>query len=411
MAFRHGVYTSEIETSLQTAPAVDSALPFVVGASPNTFGPVIVSSWRQFVELSGISEGTDDIAGDDGWHKHSLTSFAYLWFRLCGRSDCILRGIASADGSLSQNAVIAALDDIDTVYERTRRLPSLILVPYFGTTEAIWTAAKAKAALYGGRFKAVAIGDIQSSEHAFSGVTPNIISSPSDAVTAKTISSESLALLWPYIGIGNLRFDLSSVAVAVMNRVDAQNGDLPFVSPSNKNCYATGVYVLKGSGGSDGGEGYEEAPLFQSRDEINATLGANGLIGALNTADGWVLWGNSTTAFPGSTDVKDYLLASRRMFNYTQNAFQLFSQPRIDNPLNRRQLEGVVNSFNQILASLQGFGALNAASVSIDDERNTTEQLIRGVVYFRIRIAPPPPMQEINGVFEFDVQGFEASLA
>lgn len=645
MAFRHGVYTSEIETSLQTAPAVDSALPFVVGASPNTFGPVVVSSWRQFVELSGISEGVDDIAGDDGWHKHSLTSFAYLWFRLCGRSDCILRGIASADGSLSQNAVTAALDDIDTVYERTRRLPSLILVPYFGTTEAIWTAAKAKAALYGGRFKAVAIGDIQSSEHAFSGVTPNIISSPSDAVTAKTISSESLALLWPYIGIGNLRFDLSSVAVAVMNRVDAQNGDLPFVSLSNKNCYATGVYVLKGSGGepakahgqfpvlsveaasvgvdgnalkvtmwadfsndtvnvqldtptghklatltdfldeyisaetlneitfgegtsdgitdyvvfggriylstipesstdpviiqlsgggastkatgtfaevpadievleieaansgaagnnlrleiyqtsngvnvdiydsgsddpetpvfisyneiissergiyigdstfntfvdnndssvvitqyvvatggitvtsdndaenplkiqlsggSNGGEGYEEAPLFQSRDEINATLGANGLIGALNTADGWVLWGNSTTAFPGSTDVKDYLLASRRMFNYVQNIFQLFAQPRIDNPLNRRQLEGVVNSFNQILASLQGFGALNAASVSIDDERNTTEQLIRGVVYFRIRIAPPPPMQEINGVFEFDVQGFEASLA
>ena len=407
MAFRHGVYTSEIETSLQTAPAVDSALPFVVGASPNTFGPVVVSSWRQFVELSGISEGTDDIAGDDGWHKHSLTSFAYLWFRLCGRSDCILRGIASADGSLSQDAVIAALDDIDTVYERTRRLPSLILVPYFGTTEVIWTAIKSKAALYGGRFKAVAIGDMQSSEHAFSGVTPNIISSPSDAVTAKTVSSESLALLWPYIGIGNLRFDLSSVAVAVMNRVDAQNGDLPFVSPSNKNCYATGVYVLNGSGG----EGYEEAPLFQSRDEINATLGANGLIGALNTADGWVLWGNSTTAFPGSADVKDYLLASRRMFNYVQNTFQLFAQPRIDNPLNRRQLEGVVNSFNQILASLQGFGALNAASVSIDDERNTTEQLIRGVVYFRIRIAPPPPMQEINGVFEFDVQGFEASLA
>lgn len=636
MTFRHGVYTSEVETSLQTAPAVDSALPFVVGASPNTFGPVVVSSWRQFVELSGISEGTDDIAGDDGWHKHSLTSFAYLWFRLCGRSDCILRGIASADGSLSQDAAIAALNDIDTVYERTRRLPSLILVPYFGTTEAIWAEAKAKAALYGGRFKAVAIGDIQSSEHAFSGATPNIISAPSDAVTAKTVSSESLALLWPYIGIGNLRFDLSSVAVAVMNRVDAQNGDLPFVSPSNKNCYATGVYVLKGdggeavkargqfpvlsveaasvgvdgnalkvtmwanyedaivhvrvdtstgyregevdiatdyisaellnsitfsgqnitdyvifggciyitsipdvdtdpitiqlsggsasekatgefgeptltleaansgeagnnlrleiyqssngvvvdiydsesddpatpvftsyneiissesgvyisaitfnafvddndssvviaqyvvatgeitvpsyndaenpiiiqlSGGSNGGEGYEEAPLFQSRDEINATLGANGLIGALNTADGWVLWGNSTTAFPGSTDVKDYLLASRRMFNYVQNTFQLFAQPRIDNPLNRRQLEGVVNSFNQILASLQGFGALNAASVSIDDERNTTEQLIRGVVYFRIRIAPPPPMQEINGVFEFDVQGFEASLA
>jgi hypothetical protein len=263
-----------------------------------------------------------------------------------------------------------------------------------------------------------------------------------------------------------------------MNRVDGQNGGLPFVSPSNKNSYATGVYVLpqgtverslsdceidSSTGTSivvdaDGGPvsvgadvdgatasspenpdavfaatdgkwttrstiavspftfdvSYQERvekPLYQSRDEVNSSLGANGIVGFLNTADGWAIWGNGTTAFPGSTDVKDYMIPIRRMFNFTQNAFQVFAQPRIDNPLNRRQLEGVVNAFNQVLASYQGFGALNSASVALDDERNTTEQLIRGVVYFRIRIAPPPPMQEINGVFEFDVPGFEASLA
>lgn len=553
-AFRHGVYTSEVQTALQAAPAVDSALPFVVGAAKQSFPPTVISTWRQFVEVSGITEGTDDVAGDDGWHELSLVSFAYLWFRLCGRGDCVMRGIASADGSLSQGDVVAAINELDTVYERVRRLPSLVVVPYFGGNSAIWTAMKSKAEQYGGRFKAIAIGDIQCNEHALSGVTPTIISSPSDVAAAKTVSDTSLVLCWPYIGIGDLRFDLSSALVAVANRVDGQNGDLPFVSPSNKNCYATGVYVMPadeksisvegcytdpdlyvvdgkeqieatyaGQGGtrfavqftltqsgwttysgqltchavvnsSMGGDyentalvdfvdgvgsldiadgssvysptitvaevwdlgnhvtsgidipgvsatlgsvecvadagkwkaasavseasdfvasysEYNESPLYQSRDEVNSALGANGIVGALNTADGWVAWGNDTTAFPGSTDVKDYIIAERRMFNYTQNLFQLFAQPRIDNPLNRRQLEGVVNSFNQILASLQGFGALNSAAVELDDERNTTEQLIRGVVYFRIRIAPPPPMQEINGVFEFDVQGFEASLA
>lgn len=470
MAFRHGVYTSEVATSLQTAPAVDSALPYVVGASVSAFGPVVVTSWRQFVELSGITEGTHDVPGEDGWHSHSLVSFAYLWFRLCGRGDCIMCGIASVDGSISQADVISAIGKIDTVYERVRRLPSLIVVPYFGNVAEIWTAMKAKADLYGGRFRAVAVGDIASNEHVLSGQTPDIISAPVDVADAKTVLSESLALFWPYIGIGGMRFDMSSAACAVMNRVDAQNGNLPFVSPSNKNCYATGVYIMpdaeksisvagcvtdaslyvvkSGVAVTDGisisgatavlgsvvcvvddgkwkaasavseasafvvsYEEPQETPLFQSRDEVNTYLGANGIIGALNTADGWVLWGNSTTCFPGNTDVKDYMLAIRRMFNYTQNLFQVFAQPRIDNPLNRRQLEGVVNAFNQVLASLQGFGALNAASVEIDDERNTTEQLIRGIVYFRIRIAPPPPMQEINGVFEFDVQGFEASLA
>lgn len=483
MPFRHGVYTSEVATSLQTAPAVDSALPYVVGASVSAFGPVVVTSWRQFVELSGITEGTHDVPGEDGWHSHSLVSFAYLWFRLCGRGDCIMCGIASVDGTLSQTDVISAIGKIDTVYERVRRLPSLIVVPYFGNVATIWTAMKAKADLYGGRFRAVAVGDIASNAHALSGQTASVVSDPADVAEAKTVLSESLALFWPYIGIGGMRFDMSSAACAVMNRVDAQNGGLPFVSPSNKNCYATGVYIMpdttlvktfenctgesagltyyvkdkdgeyvtfgwndssavgaspqypgatveqnmsgsyrwaiKPASGTISGTftftvsyaGVAEAPLFQSRDEVNTYLGANGVIGALNTADGWVLWGNNTTCFPGNTDVKDNMLAIRRMFNYTQNLFQVFAQPRIDNPLNRRQLEGVVNAFNQILASLQGFGALNSASVQIDDERNTTEQLIRGVVYFRIRIAPPPPMQEINGVFEFDVQGFEASLA
>lgn len=481
MAYKHGVYTSEVETSLQTAPAVDSALPFVVGASVKAFEPVVISSWRRFVEVSGITEGTHDIAGEKGWFSHSLVSFAYLWFRLCGRSDCIMCGIQSADGALAKNDIISALGKVDTVYERVRRLPSLICVPYFANVAEIWLAMKAKGEQYGGRFKALAVGDIPCNEHACSDASPSIISSPADVAAAKTVQSEAVALFWPYIGIGDLRFDLSSAACAVMNRVDAQNGNLPFVSPSNKNCYATGVYVnpldeteipatytveqvdtayvlrvtltgVTGNGsvhavavyessdtehtiegdydytagvfdmaGADGtvseydltvtsGERLE-VPLFQSRDDVNSALGANGVIGALNTADGWNIWGNNLTCFPGNTDVKDYLISMRRMFNYTQNLFQVFAQPRIDNPLNRRQLEGVVNSFNQILASLQGFGALNSAAVELDDERNTTEQLIRGVVYFRIRIAPPPPMQEINGVFEFDVQGFEASLA
>lgn len=470
MAYKHGVYTSEVETSLQTAPAVDSALPFVVGASVKAFEPVVISSWRQFVEVSGITEGTHDVSGEDGWFSHSLVSFAYLWFRLCGRSDCIMCGIQSADGALAKNDIISALGKIDTVYERVRRLPSLICVPYFANVAEIWLAMKAKGEQYGGRFKALAVGDIPCNENACSDASPSIVSSPANVAAAKTVQSEAVALFWPYIGIGDLRFDLSSAACAVMNRVDAQNGNLPFVSPSNKNCYATGVYVMPledkeitvagcvtdadlyvvksgvavtdgvGISGAtallgavactvDSGKwkaasavseaaalvvSYSEnveSPLYQSRDDVNSALGANGVIGALNTADGWDIWGNNLTCFPGNTDVKDYLISIRRMFNYTQNLFQIFAQPRIDNPLNRRQLEGVVNSFNQILASLQGFGALNSAAVELDDERNTTEQLIRGVVYFRIRIAPPPPMQEINGVFEFDVQGFEASLA
>jgi phage tail sheath protein FI len=154
-----------------------------------------------------------------------------------------------------------------------------------------------------------------------------------------------------------------------------------------------------------------EEPVFLTRDDVNAYLGAYGIVGFRNTAQGWVVWGDNTAAFPGSTDVKDYMIPIRRMFNYVSNQFQVFADSRVDMPLNLRQLEGVVKSFNQILAGWVGFGALNAGSVELDKELNTTASLLAGTVYVRIRIAPPPAMVVIEGVLEYDVQGFERSLA
>lgn len=405
MPYQHGVYTSEVETSLTTAPAVDASLPFVIGASPSAFGPRVISSWRQFYEVAGVDDA-DLTPGDDGWFSLSLVSFAYFWFRIAGRGECIMQGLESTGltdhvSDLSTNDILNALDSLDTLYEQTRRTPSLLVVPYFAKTAAIQAAMASKMEQYGGRFKGLALCDIPSSKQALSDQTVYPIVDPDDALAAKTTVSPCLAACWPHCGVDNLRFDMSTVLAAVMNRVDGENGDLPFVSPSNKNCYATGLYT----------DDKEAEAVFLNRDKVNTSLDGNGIVSALNTASGWVIWGNNTTAFPGSTDVKDYLIPIRRMFNYVQNLFQIFAASRIDNPLNRRQLEGVVNSFNQVLASLQGFGALNAASVELDDERNTTAQLIAGVVYFRIRIAPPPPMKEIHGVFEYDVVGFEAAIA
>lgn len=484
MAYQHGVYTSEVETALSTAPSVDASLPFVIGAARASFGPRIVSSWRQFVELSGLIEDTDLIPDDAGWFSHSLVSFAYFWFRIAGRGECIMQGLASAGltngkSDLSVNDILGALDSLDTIYERTRREPSILCVPYFAKTAAIQSAMYGKMAQYGGRFKGVALCDLPVSRCALSDQSITLADDPDDALAAKTSSSPYLCVSWPYGGVDAFRFDFSTILAAVMNRVDGQNGSLPFVSPSNKNAYITGLYAqapaeqetiegctvvgdgdarlvhsnglpvvykpgceysspenpgtefLRTSGNllcvadeSDidvspfslvveytTGMNVVENAVFMNRDDVNTKLDGNGIVSALNTADGWVVWGNNTSAYPGSLDVKDYLIPIRRMFNYVQNLFQVFASTRIDNPLNRRQLEGVVNSFNQVLASLQGFGALNSAAIELDDERNTTEQLIAGVVYFRIRIAPPPPTKEIHGVFEYDVEGFEASIA
>ena len=482
MPYEHGVYVSETATAITPAPSVDASLPYVVGGVPAAFGPSIVSSWSQFLSLSGISSEADYTPESNGWFKYSLVSFAYYWFRIAGRGECIMCGLADSPSAgvstLTQNAILDALDLLGTIYERFRREPSLVLVPYYARSQAIWSAMASLCAQYGGQFSAMALADIPCGPCRLSAQSADVIGDPDDVVTAKTANDPYLTLCWPYVGVDTMRFDMSTVLAATMNRVDGQNAGLPFVSPSNKTCGITGLYVLaegmidkvfegctgdgpiEDSGGhsitygltveghqarspenptviftAPAGFGYwavlgsspalkvtpytfivsvpgvVEEPLFMNRDQVNNALNGSGVVGARNTAKGWVIWGNNTSAYPGNLDIKDYMIPIRRTFNYTENLFMVWAETRIDDPLNRRQLEGVCTSFNQILAGFQGLGCFNSASIALDDEKNTLSDLLKGKVYFKIFISPPPPLQTIVGGFEYDVQGFEASLA
>ena len=519
MAYRHGVYTSEVSTSIQTAAPVDSALPFVIGTAPRQIGPVLITSWARYCAAFGVSESVD-IGGPEFSRGGTLTNFAYYWFILAGRSDCILQSlpgikfssdsfsvkvgdvvrqarydiqlglvsagaraawrgyitgnsltvawaddvyssdfgtinaetdsisaltfedgetypeltvslvdletgnaIAGADlldkatplsvqfhayGEVAENltAVTEAIQSIHTIYERFSRVASILLIPgvfftpnYMGLVSAMAAAVSN----IGGRFKGIALAEIPAGDDATEQTGVDI----DTAKDAKQSTSPYVIYAWPNVGVGDFRFPASVALAAAINATDGQYGGLPYVSPSNKPLPVTGAYCVV-----EDSDGFAvKKSVFATRDDVNAYLGAYGIVGFRNTAQGWVAWGDNTAAFPGSTDVKDYMIPIRRMFNYVSNQFQVFADSRVDMPLNMRQLEGVVKSFNQILAGWVGFGALNAGSVELDKELNTTASLLAGTVYVRIRIAPPPAMVVIEGVLEYDVQGFERSLA
>ena len=513
MTYKHGVYTSETATSIQAAPAVDSALPFVVGTAPVEIGPVLVTTWASFCSKFGVSQSVD-INGDVYSRGGTLTNFAYYWFVLAGRGDCIMQSLPSddfagdelnlvvgndaivaryvadisalsdsaknavravlssakinisfdtgysiavvsasgisyagtlsssasvsaftitvegatvsfsikdvstgsgvsgarfANGVTSMSAVVAAygesvsgasivtpaISNIHTIYERFGRVASILAAPSINEVSDVATAMVSAVESIGGRFKGVALIDMPS------GYNASLVSL--DGLnSAKPTTSPFAILGWPYVGVGDYRFPASVAIAAAMNSIDAQYGSIPYVSPSNKALPVTGSYTK-----ADG----VESPVFLTRDDVNTYLGAHGISGFRNTASGWVVWGDNTAAFPGNADVKDYMIPVRRMFNFISNQFQIFCDSRVDLPLNRRQLDGVVNSFSQYLAGLIGFGALNAASISLDSNLNTTDELLAGTVHFKILIAPPPAMVAIEGNLEYDVSGFEAALA
>lgn len=92
MAFRHGVYKSEVPTSLVSPVQTESGLPVIVGTAPihlasgdgalsNVNKPQLIYSYGEAVSMFGFS---------DNWEKYTLCEFIYSQFALFAMSPCVL---------------------------------------------------------------------------------------------------------------------------------------------------------------------------------------------------------------------------------------------------------------------------------------------------------------------------------
>ncbi len=92
MAFRHGVYKSEVPTSLVSPVQTESGLPVIVGTAPihlasgngalsNVNKPQLIYSYGEAVSMFGFS---------DDWEKYTLCEFIYSQFALFAMSPCVL---------------------------------------------------------------------------------------------------------------------------------------------------------------------------------------------------------------------------------------------------------------------------------------------------------------------------------
>lgn len=92
MAFRHGVYTQEVPTSLISPVQGEAGLPVIVGTAPihlasgeealqNINKPQLIYSYADAVAQFGFSRD---------WEKYTLCEFIYSQFALYGMTPCVL---------------------------------------------------------------------------------------------------------------------------------------------------------------------------------------------------------------------------------------------------------------------------------------------------------------------------------
>lgn len=472
MSARHGVYATQMPTSVSTPVKAPSGVPFVIGAAPvhmakNAAGvgvPTLCTSWDEFVDKFGYS---------DEWGDYNLCEFAYSHFKLYGCQPVIFCNLfdpssmktaaaaatktvsghqivlpdealntsalvikttggspatlakdtdyttaytddglvisliststyyseaslsvaydKAAPSGVNATAVATGMENIEKCMPCAGIIPDLICAPGYSHNAGVAAVMTAKAESLNGLFAAKALIDLDtSSVTAYSGVA--------SAKNTAGLTSPEQIVCWPMLGLGTMKFHMSTQLAGLMAKVDAGNGN-PYESPSNKS-FRMDKLIL--AGGTE---------VIQTKAQADIVVNA-GVVTALNfLSSGWVCWGSNTACYPGNTDPKDYLIPVSRMFGWVGNTLIQTFWSKLDKPLNRRLVDSILTTCNQWLNGLTGSEYVLGARCEMREEENPDTDLLAGIIRLHIYMTPPSPAQEIDFYLEYDANYLTQAFA
>lgn len=413
MSYRHGAFFDEVPTSLVTPVEVDSALPVVVGTAPvhhlpdGTPAPVneprLIYTVEDFVaQFGGLQTG-------ESAHDYTLTEFVSVFIGryavapvVCinvfdpathtddeGNPDVAKVAAADIIGGVDAAGKRTGLALVDKVFPLFRKVPGQILAPGFSATPSVSIAIGAACESISGHFRAVGLGDL-----------PGSIARPEDApawLNDNNLTDENLLLFFGTPTYDNAPEYGSSHLAAVMAQRDAENDGIPFWSPSNKRMLCQGLT-------------HNGAELALTPMEA-ANLNGNGIVTGLNMVGGLVAWGDQTACYPGVTDVKDASIPIRRMFNWIGNTLVLTAWQKVSNPLRRRLISSICDTFNIWLNGLVAREFILGGRVTFEAKDNGKLDLMGGKVRFHVYVTPPTAAREIVFTLEYDPSYLETLFA
>lgn len=407
MTYRHGAFFDEVPTSLVTPVNVDSALPVVIGTAPvhnlpeGAQAPVneprLIFSVEDFVAQFGAPKATEN--------PHDFTLFEFVNVFIGRYNVAPVVCINVFDPALHVNNEENPLPDVsavkaahiiggvdattgkrtgialvDKVFPLFRMVPGQILAPGFSAEPAVAIAIGAACKNVSGHFRAVGVADL-----------PAGIIRPEDApafVNDSNLTDENLLLFFGTPTYNGAPEHGSTHLASVMAQRDAENSGIPFWSPSNKRLLCQGLV-------------HNGAELALTPPEA-AYLNGNGIVTGLNMIGGLMAWGDQTACYPGVTDVKDSSIPIRRMFNFIGNTLVLTAWQKVSNPLRRRLIASVCDTFNIWLNGLTAREFLLGGRVTFEQKDNSALDLMDGTVRFHVYVTPPSAAREIVFTLEYD---------
>lgn len=324
------------------------------------------------------------VANGDGATAESLTVKSTSIDPTAVSADDVI-GVSSTGGE-------KGFEVLRQVYPMLGMTPGLILAPGWSHIPDVGIVLAAKCEEINGYFSCEGLIDIDSTADGCTSYDK--VKQYKDSAGC---NNKRIMALWPCLAVGSSWFWYSAIMGAVTAYTDANNDDVPNLSPSNKLIGVTGTVLADGT---------TEVILDQTQGN---TINGFGVTTAINV-NGWRTWGNNTAAYPASTDPKDRWFCCRRFFSWWGNSFILTYFQKVDDPANLRLIETIVDTENIRGASYVADQKCARAEIVFLASENTVTDLIDGKLRFHQYLTPYPPAEDILNVLEFDPYALETAL-
>ena len=302
-------------------------------------------------------------------------------------------GMVTSDGQYSGIEALALL------YQEQFVVPNLLAAPGWSHEKKVYDALVDHSSAINGHWDAFVAADLPLVDE-----EAEMVDTIAKAVQWKAdnnYTSERSMVCWPMAqDADGRRFHVSTLAVVASQRVDQENGGVPFESPSNKAVSAVKQFF----GDNSKNRGFDQ----QTANSLNE----KGIATVVGWAGEWVLWGPHTAAYEfgnPSVDPRSIFSTNMRMLMHITNSFQLEWADEIDSPMTRALRDRIVNREQAKLDGYVTVGALiGAPRVYFQEAENPVTSLMEGDFRWDISTTPTPPLKSASAYVAYTDAGFAA---
>lgn len=278
--------------------------------------------------------------------------------------------IAFTAEKFTKEAITAALDSLDYCEQINGAIPNVIAAPGISEKQALHSLIVQKAIeKLSGKWNVVCLSDI-----------PSDVKTYAEAVEwKKTNAYESKfdKVYWPKVAYGDKVYHLSTIGAYMMQYIDVQNGDVPYVSTSNKEIFCDRAVVGDGE------------TLLISELKANE-LNQDGITTVNIIKRGLRMWGAHMANYNYNTvnqiNAEDRFDTTVRMMGYLLNYLQYQYINEIDQSFTRKDIDSIANSIQTWLDSLVNSGMLLYASIDFNNESNSDADIANGDFVFDLEV-------------------------